>query len=528
MDIGTALGRLKKSSCPTILPRHNSIPWIYQSTIQMKVHSSFFIPKATFVAITAVLLLINSAQAQGPVSRSLPTIDTPLYLTPGTTMPQGEVVLVELEHQECLSDEVFALINAEADANVAQLATDRPELLDHSRGGRPAFIWPTRAKDGFDDYGYYTVNFLYDHNPAQNSLQDYSCGTRTYDWFGGNHKGTDIILWPYAWRSMQEEVMEIVAAASGTVVIRRDGYSDVNCAIDGNSNWNGYVIQHEHGSRAWYMHFKNGSISEKVVGETVEAGEYLGLAGSSGSSNWPHLHFEVRTGSGSSIDPWDGECNSTNPGESWWAEQQAVKVPRINHISTHNSRQHDNSCPTPEVTYEDDVFNNGDSLVFKLHYRDLDLNSVTSINIVGPSGTPFISWEFTSPWSFSPTTYAYWSYVVDQSWPTGAYMFSAELDGHSYQREFFVGTASSAAEQHATAFEIHPNPAAQEVFISGIPISGTSVQLTLRDAIGRSVHQQQIAAEHQRLDLSGLSNGIYLIELEGSTFKASQRLVVQH
>lgn len=494
----------------------------------MKVRSSFFISKATFVATAAVVMLINSAQAQAPVFRSLPTIDTPLYLTPGTTMPQGEAVHVELEHQECLSEEVFALINAEADAHVALLASERPELLGNSRGDRPAFIWPTRAKDGFDDYGYYTVNFLYDHAPAPGTVLDYSCGTRTYDWSTGNHTGTDIILWPYAWQRMQEEVMEVVAAAPGTVVVRKTGYSDLNCSINGNTNWNGYVIQHEDGSRAWYLHFKNGSISDKVVGETVEAGEYLGRAGSSGSSNWPHLHFEVRLANGSSIDPWDGACNSTNPGESWWAEQQAVKVPRINHISTHNSRQHYNNCPTPEVTYEEDVFNNGDSLVLKLHYRDLDLNAVTDLSIVGPDGAPFQTWNFTSPWTFGATTYANWINIVDASWPIGTYTFSAMLDGLSYEHQFQVGTSIGMDEQQVAAFEVHPNPAAQEVFISGIPSSNAPVMLTLRDAIGRSVHQQLVVAEHQRFDLSALSNGIYLIELEGSTFKASQRLAVQH
>lgn len=494
----------------------------------MKAHSSVLLGKTTFSTLAAMLLLCNAGNSQGPVLRSLPTVDTAVYLAPGTTLPQGEAVRVELEHQQCLSDEVFALINAQADANVELLAVERPELLDHSRGGRPAFVWPTRAKDGFDDYGYYTVNFLYDHAPATSVLSDYSCGSRTYDWSGGNHRGTDIILWPYAWRRMQEEVMEIVAAAPGTVVIRRDGYSDMNCAIDGNGNWNGYVIQHEDGSRAFYMHFKTGSISDKAVGETVEAGEYLGRAGSSGSSNWPHLHFEVRTGSGSYIDPWDGACNSTNPGESWWAQQQPVKVPWINHISTHNSTRHDNNCPTPEETYEQEYFNSGDTLVLKLHYRDLDLSAVTSVTILGPGGSPFQNWDFTNPWPFTPTIYAHWVYVVNASWPAGAYTFNAELDGHSYEREFFVGTAAGMAEQPFASFQLHPNPASQEVVLSGIPSDHKAVQLTLRDALGRRVHSQEAVSEGHRLDLSRFAEGLYLIELEGNSFKATQRLMVQH
>lgn len=494
----------------------------------MQFHSSFPPPKVTIVSLAGALLLINSVHAQAPVTRSLPTRDTPLYLASGTAMPQGEAVLVALEHQQCLSDEVFALINAEADAHVALLASERPELLDHSRGNRPSFIWPTRAKDGFDEYGYYTVNFLYDHAPAPGTLLDYSCGTRTYDWSTGNHTGTDIILWPYAWKRMQEEVMEVVAAAPGTVVVRKNGYSDLNCAINGNPNWNGYLIQHDDGSRAWYMHFKNGSISDKVVGDTVEAGEYLGLAGSSGSSNWPHLHFEVRLANGSSIDPWAGPCNSNSPSESWWAEQQAVKVPRINHISTHNSSQHFNNCPTPEVTYEEDLFNIGDSLVFKIHYRDLDHNAVTNLSIVGPGGTPFQTWNFNSPWAFGATMYAYWINIVDASWPTGNYTFNAVLDGISYEHQFQVGTSIGMDEQHVAVFELIPNPAAQLVRVTGFPASPTPVLLTLRDAIGRRIHQQQVVGDNQHLDISGYSDGLYFVELQGSTYKASRRLVVQH
>ncbi|MBK9176915.1 MAG: M23 family metallopeptidase [Flavobacteriales bacterium] len=118
-----------------------------------------------------------------------------------------------------------------------------------------------------------------DHNPTpNNNLTDWNCGTRTYDWSSGNHMGTDIILWPYAWRRMQEGVMEVVAAAPGTIVTRRDGYYDTQCSNSGQTTWNGIVLQHADGSTTIYMHFKNGSVTSKVVGETVEEGEYLGRA----------------------------------------------------------------------------------------------------------------------------------------------------------------------------------------------------------------------------------------------------------
>jgi murein DD-endopeptidase MepM/ murein hydrolase activator NlpD len=456
-----------------------------------------------------------------------PTIDTPTHIAPGLQLPIGQVVRMDLGHPQCLTDEMHAVIDAEADANVALLIAARPELLDHSRGGSPLFVWPTRPKAGFDDHGYYTVNFLYDHAAAPGTLQDYNCGTRTYDWSSGNHRGTDIILWPYAWRNMQEGLMEVVAAAAGTIVIRRDGYSDANCSIDGNGNWNGYVIQHEDGSRAWYMHFTNGGISDKIVGETVEAGEFLGIAGSSGSSNWPHLHFEVRLGNGSYIDPWDGPCNSTDPGASWWAEQQPVMVPWINRISTHSSIRHDNDCPNPEETYEQEYFNTGDSLVLKLHYRDLDLNAVTNLSVIDPTGQPMFQWDFTSPWGFGATTYAYWPNTITAAWPPGQYIFRAVFDGRTYERIFYVGTAASVTERSTGTFALVPNPSQGVVTLIGLPAPSSSDHVLIREAAGRIVHNEMLTTSAHAMDLSKLANGIYFVELHLGADVHTQRLILE-
>jgi hypothetical protein len=53
----------------------------------------------------------------------------------------------------------------------------------------------------------------------------------------------------------------------------------------------------------------------------VVRGTRLGLVGSSGVSNWPHLHFEVRR-DGVAVEPFAGECSTEN---SLWVDQLAYQ-----------------------------------------------------------------------------------------------------------------------------------------------------------------------------------------------------------
>lgn len=84
------------------------------------------------------------------------------------------------------------------------------------------------------------------------------------------------------------------AAASGTVLAT--GWSS--------SYGNNVQIKHSDGTYTFYAHLLSKSAS---AGQTVSAGEVIGLVGSTGNSSGPHLHFEVRTspnfGAGNFINP---------------------------------------------------------------------------------------------------------------------------------------------------------------------------------------------------------------------------------
>ena len=126
---------------------------------------------------------------------------------------QFSFVPAEIEKTECISDAQRQEVLQTIEKNKQAILQKNPNAFQH-RGGSPLFILPIRAKASFGDYGYYIINNQVDHDLTPNgNLLDYDCGERTYDWATGNHEGTDYVLWPYPWKRMQEEVMEVIAAA---------------------------------------------------------------------------------------------------------------------------------------------------------------------------------------------------------------------------------------------------------------------------------------------------------------------------
>ncbi|SFY42583.1 LysM peptidoglycan-binding domain-containing M23 family metallopeptidase [Streptomyces atratus] len=103
------------------------------------------------------------------------------------------------------------------------------------------------------------------------------------NWSSGSHTGIDF---PVATGT------SVKAITSGTVV----------AAGWGGAYGNQVVIKHADGHYSQYGHMSSLSVS---MGQSVSAGQQVGLSGATGNATGPHLHFEVRTGPayGSDIDP---------------------------------------------------------------------------------------------------------------------------------------------------------------------------------------------------------------------------------
>lgn len=429
---------------------------------------------------------------------------------------------VFLEKGECLSNEDRLELKRKIQQNKSELLANNPAVFSNLGGG-VLFTDPIKPKASFNDYGYHTINFLVDHNSTpNNNLTDYFCESRTYDWASGNHAGTDYILWPYPWKRMQEEMMEIIAPADGVIIEKRDGFPDMNCSINGNPNWNGIVLEHADGSQTYYLHFKDGSITTKGLGESVSQGEYLGLAGSSGSSNIPHLHFEVYDANSNLIDPYQGACNEMNP-SSWWESQDAYYVSKINRISTHYTTAFDDTCGVVEDTYEELNFEPGDQFVLRLFFRDLRNNVPVDITITDPNNDVLIDFTWNSNFGqFYATSWAHWFWDVTNAWPDGVYNVSVDFEGNTYETIFGVNTNLSINETIASQYLVYPNPASDHFNIQ----SKTTIEtLSLYDINGKLVLYKTINKTKAQINISDFTSGVYFAVLKSEGKFSTEKII---
>ncbi|MFE3264560.1 LysM peptidoglycan-binding domain-containing M23 family metallopeptidase [Streptomyces sp. NPDC059215] len=102
-------------------------------------------------------------------------------------------------------------------------------------------------------------------------------------WSSGYHTGVDFVV---------PTGTTVRSVAAGTVV----------SAGWGGAYGNQVVIQHADGRYSQYAHLSALSVS---AGQSVTAGQRIGLSGATGNVTGPHLHFEIRTTPdyGSDLDP---------------------------------------------------------------------------------------------------------------------------------------------------------------------------------------------------------------------------------
>ena len=431
--------------------------------------------------------------------------------------PQGGEGIIPRNTEPCLTEAQRADIKRSIDDNIEQLkAAGTYQDIDRS-GGHPLFNWPVAQAGGFDYHSVWALSNYVDHDPNfPNQISDYECGTRSYDTTAGyNHKGFDIISWPFWWHQMDSDQAINVAAADGQILDKRDGAFDRNCGFN-NLVPNFIAIQHSDGSVTCYLHMKNGGLTSKVIGDSVTQGEFLGVIGSSGSSTVPHLHFEVYDSANNLIDPSMGACNNFNA-DTWWNVQKPYYTPGINAVLTHSATPEFPTCPTSEVTHESNQFDMGDTVYYGLFLRDQQAGSSIHLKITRPDSSVFQEWDYSLADYFSISWWL-WSFPADMD---GTWTWEATYMGDTATHTYNVGVLG-VQDNELVNTVVYPNPLKDKLFIES---ESQINKVVLRDLLGRTVIELNDSANSiSEVDVASLHEGIYFVTL---TSEANQTKTIK-
>lgn len=203
-------------------------------------------------------------------------------------------------------------------------------------------------------FGYYEIQKYYDdiNTAADNSNIDiYMLPDGAFYWPVGTNKGF-VVTSPFGSRTSPTKGTAgefhkgvdisksgaygspVYAAQSGTVIEANDG-SQVGVGYG-----NHIIIKHNGDYYTLYGHLSQIEVS---VGQKVTTGQEIGKIGSTGNSTGPHLHFEIRKGTGNyylltPIDPMkffnkDGTSKISGGGSSNLSAKVIYYIPKITEVA---------------------------------------------------------------------------------------------------------------------------------------------------------------------------------------------------
>jgi murein DD-endopeptidase MepM/ murein hydrolase activator NlpD len=318
----------------------------------------------------------------------------------------------------------------------------------------PGFELPLRRGLSNSSQGVFGIANFVDHDDVMpDSILDWNCGERTYDTETFNHNGTDYSSAQFPWLTMANDGLVVIAAADGEIIDRHDGEPDNHCAFDPNAEANLIVLGHDDGSITIYAHMKTGSVTTRKIGDRVERGDYLGVAGSSGFSTGPHLHLGVQDFSNDLVDPYAGNCNALN-NESFWVDQEAYHEKMILDVATHIAPPEYPPCPQQEVPHFSDLFGPNDDIFASVTVRDFEGTNGDQIDVEvrGPSGEIIISTSFSDDTlEFLPLLALTLGPLFGAPAAEGKYSWRATFGGQTQEHDFHVGSGPDPAPEAKTA-----------------------------------------------------------------------------
>lgn len=380
-----------------------------------------------------------------------------------TAFSQEVYVLDDGEKQiECVNEEHYqTFMKPLLEQKIAELeAEGKIEPKNSAKmGGAVKLNWPLRMADNYKEengvYSYWYISNFADLNDTEDEdgseRLDWVCNTGTSAKNYDQHNGVDIVPYPYPWQMMDDESVDVIAAADGEVIHIFDGNTfDRNCEkphsfisepFNDGYYGNFVAIRHSDYTISIYAHMKNGTVANLEDGDDVVAGQYLGKIGSSGNSTAPHLHFEYRFCEACSYtEPWfDPEGCNDDIFESVWIDQVPFYEPQILRVSTHDALPVSKSCSEYEDG-ENETLNIANHIgPFSTFYvgvamRDFLIGDGFSIDIINSSGTIVDEADYIALENFEKNSF-YFSFNLITS---GTYTVRVSHDGKNYYHFFTI------------------------------------------------------------------------------------------
>ena len=152
-------------------------------------------------------------------------------------------------------------------------------------------------------------------------VADHECGSLSYD----NHQGTDFRLLSEAKIADGYEVLATAPGIVRQVIQNQHDHGFRGAQENPLSCGNAVMIEHADGWSSQYCHLAENSVTVEL-GARVERGDKLALLGSSGGTDFPHLHYALRR-YGITVDPFTGVsptgCDALEAG-THWAEETGI------------------------------------------------------------------------------------------------------------------------------------------------------------------------------------------------------------
>ncbi|HEY0046447.1 MAG TPA: peptidoglycan DD-metalloendopeptidase family protein [Flavobacterium sp.] len=437
----------------------------------------------------------------------------------GIQGPFGGEYVPHAQNSICLTDPQRQAIHQQLAESRLQLE-DQGKLPKRRSQQNPTQVslgWPVTKNPASPYNSVWSISGHVDHNsgyPFQ--VQDYNCGTRSYDTSGGyNHQGVDIFTYPFGWYQFENNESWVVAAAPGIIIGKVGNQYDMNCEFN-SLDWNAVYVQHVDGSTAWYGHLKMNSLTTKPVGSSVIAGEYLGVIGSSGNSTGPHLHFEIYDAFDQLVDPYAGACNNTGNGTSWWASQKAYYDPKINAVLTHDADPEFSWCPDPETPNLRNSFAVGETVYMYVYLADELAGSVANVTVQRPDNSILYDFEHSLQNMYYSSYYG-WYLSPDALSQEGTYTITYNYQGDSVSHNFTYGELNTI-DHSQSSFYFYPNPSTTQIKFS-MPVK--NLQFINMDGKRLLVPHTDMEA-----DISSLPNGVYVVSgIDEEGFNFTKRLV---